>query len=317
MRLYNNIVHFCFLFSAAKRLQKVDWKGIKRDTHNTFTKLIRTRDPREAEATELTIPGRQRLSRCLTTVDLTSLGVGSCVGTGMYLVAGMVARKFAGPGVVVSFVIAAVASIFSGACYAEFGVRVPNTTGSAYSYSYVTVGEFIAFIIGWNMILEYLIGSSACARALSACVDSLCDGIVSRKLKQLFGTIFGKPPDFLAFFITLLMTSLLVAGVKKSLFFNNLLNGINLVVWVFIVVVGLFYVNVHNWTDHHGFLPYGWSGVFSGAATCFYAFIGFDIIATTGEEANNPKRSIPLAIVMSLGIILLAYVTSSMILTLL
>ncbi|XP_073951938.1 solute carrier family 7 member 14 isoform X2 [Choristoneura fumiferana] len=303
--------------SAMKRLREVDWTTVRRDGHNIFTKLIRTRDPRDHEATqEIAVPGKQRLSRCLTTMDLTSLGVGSCVGTGMYLVCGMVSRKFAGPGVVISFIIAALASIFSGACYAEFGVRVPNTTGSAYTYSYVTVGEFIAFVIGWNMVLEYLIGTSACARALSACFDSLCDGAISRHLAEKIGTVFGKPPDFIAFGISLLMTLVLVAGVKKSLFFNNLLNAINLSVWVFIMAAGLFYVDTSNWTEHHGFLPYGWSGVFSGAATCFYAFIGFDIIATTGEEANNPKRSIPLAIVLSLGIILVAYVTSSMMLTL-
>ncbi|CAD1479139.1 unnamed protein product, partial [Heterotrigona itama] len=128
--------------------------------------------------------------KCLTTLDLTSLGVGSCVGTGMYLVAGMVARSVAGPGVVISFIIAAIASIFSGACYAEFGVRVPHTTGSAYMYSYVTVGELIAFIIGWNMILEYLIGTSACACALSACLDALADGAVSGAIANSVGTIF-------------------------------------------------------------------------------------------------------------------------------
>ncbi|KAG6458116.1 hypothetical protein O3G_MSEX010680 [Manduca sexta] len=160
------------------------------------------------------------------------------------------------------------------------------------------------------------IGTSACARALSACLDSLFNGAISNHLANNFGTIYGKPPDFVAFGITLLMTVVLVAGVRKSLFFNNLLNAINLSVWVFIMAAGLYYVDLNNWTEHKGFLPFGWSGVFNGAATCFYAFIGFDIIATTGEEANNPKRSIPLAIVLSLGIILLAYVTSSMILTL-
>ncbi|XP_059059821.1 cationic amino acid transporter 3 [Achroia grisella] len=305
------------MLSAFDRLKQVDWAGVRRDGHNIFTKLIRTRDPNDSETNqELTVPGKQRLSRCLTTTDLTSLGVGSCVGTGMYLVAGMVARKFAGPAALISFTIAALASIFSGACYAEFGVRVPNTTGSAYSYSYVSVGEFIAFVIGWNMVLEYLIGSSACARALSACFDSLFNGAVSRYMAKKIGTFFGKPPDFVACGISLLMTMVLVAGVKKSLFFNNVLNAINLSVWVFIMTAGLFYADFSNWTEHSGFLPYGWSGVFSGAATCFYAFIGFDIIATTGEEANNPKRSIPLAIVLSLGIILLAYVSSSMMLTL-
>ncbi|XP_074110573.1 solute carrier family 7 member 14 isoform X3 [Cotesia typhae] len=183
-------------------------------------------------------------------------------------------------------------------------------------YSYVTVGELIAFIIGWNMVLEYLIGTSACACALSACLDALVDGAISSAIGNGFGTFFGRPPDFIAFVITLLMMLLLVAGVRKSLVFNNILNAINLASWVFIMAAGMFYVDSSNWSEHKGFLPYGWSGVFTGAATCFYAFIGFDIIATTGEEATNPKRSIPLAIVTSLLIILTAYVTSSMVLTL-
>ncbi|KAG7212528.1 hypothetical protein KM043_012836 [Ampulex compressa] len=289
-----------------------------------FGKLIRTKNIESLQGDQAKTspeplhPGdsKQKLQKCLTTLDLTSLGVGSCVGTGMYLVAGMVARSVAGPGVVVSFIIAAVASIFSGACYAEFGVRVPHTTGSAYMYSYVTVGELIAFIIGWNMVLEYLIGTSACACALSACLDALANGAVSGAIANSVGTIFGRPPDFLAFVITILMMLLMAAGVKKSLVFNNVLNAINLAVWVFVMAAGMFYVDSDNWTEHHGFLPYGWSGVFTGAATCFYAFIGFDIIATTGEEATNPKRSIPLAIVSSLIIILVAYVTSSLVLTL-
>ncbi|XP_011173728.1 cationic amino acid transporter 2 isoform X2 [Solenopsis invicta] len=289
-----------------------------------FGKLIRTKNieslqgdqPKTGPEPLHPADSKQKLQKCLTTLDLTSLGVGSCVGTGMYLVAGMVARSVAGPGVVFSFIIAAIASIFSGACYAEFGVRVPHTTGSAYMYSYVTVGELIAFIIGWNMVLEYLIGTSACACALSACLDALANGAISGGIANSVGTILGRPPDFLAFVITILMMLLMAAGVKKSLVFNNVLNAINLAVWVFVMAAGMFYVDSSNWSEHSGFLPYGWSGVFTGAATCFYAFIGFDIIATTGEEATNPKRSIPLAIVSSLIIILVAYVTSSMILTL-
>ncbi|CAL1682177.1 unnamed protein product [Lasius platythorax] len=289
-----------------------------------FSKLIRTKNidslqgdqPKTGPEPLHPADSKQKLQKCLTTLDLTSLGVGSCVGTGMYLVAGMVARSVAGPGVVVSFIIAAIASIFSGACYAEFGVRVPHTTGSAYMYSYVTVGELIAFIIGWNMVLEYLIGTSACACALSACLDALANGAISEAIANSVGTILGRPPDFLAFVITILMMLLMAAGVKKSLVFNNVLNAINLSVWVFVMAAGMFYVDSSNWSEHSGFLPYGWSGVFTGAATCFYAFIGFDIIATTGEEATNPKKSIPLAIVSSLIIILVAYVTSSMVLTL-
>lgn len=198
----------------------------------------------------------------------------------------------------------------SGACYAEFGVRVPHTSGSAYMYSYVSVGEFVAFVIGWNMILEYLIGTSACACALSASLDSLLNGAISNNIGDIFGTIFGRPPDFIAFCITMLMTCVLACGVSKSVMFNNVLNTINLAAWVFIMVAGLFYVDTSNWSEHDGFLPYGWSGVLSGAATCFYAFIGFDIIATTGEEAQNPQKSIPKAIVGSLIIVLIAYVSS-------
>ncbi|XP_034946106.1 probable cationic amino acid transporter [Chelonus insularis] len=293
-------------------------KGLK-----LFGKFIRTKKIENLQGDQQRGPepvhpndSKQKLQKCLTTLDLTSLGIGSCVGTGMYLVAGMVARSVAGPGVVISFIIAAIASIFSGACYAEFGVRVPHTSGSAYMYSYVTVGELIAFVIGWNMVLEYLIGTSACACALSACLDALANGAVSSAIANSVGTIFGRPPDFLAFIITLLMMVLLAAGVRKSLVFNNVLNTVNLAVWVFIMTAGMFYVDSTNWTEHKGFLPFGWSGVFTGAATCFYAFIGFDIIATTGEEATNPKKSIPLAIVSSLIIILIAYVTSSMVLTL-
>ncbi|XP_076306670.1 solute carrier family 7 member 14-like isoform X1 [Tachypleus tridentatus] len=276
-------------------------------------KLIRTKDP----SSDLLDPASDnKLKKCLTTLDLISLGVGSCVGTGMYLVSGMVARNVAGPGVVLSFLIAAMASLFSGVCYAEFGVRVPHTTGSAYMYSYVTVGEFIAFVIGWNMISEYMIGTAAGACAISACIDAMSGGGISEAVRNNLGTIIDHTPDLVAAILTILMTMLLVAGVKKSLLFNNILNALNLAVWVFIMGAGLFYVDTNNWTSHGGFLPYGWSGVLSGAATCFYAFIGFDIIATTGEEAKNPERSIPMAIIISLFIALTAYITSSMIITL-
>lgn len=291
----------------------------RRDGLALITRMVRTKDLDDLQG-ESSPTGRfdphhpTKLKKCLNTIDLTSLGVGSCLGTGMYVVTGLVARRFAGPAVILSFIIAAVASLFSGACYAEFGVRVPNTSGSAYMYSYVTVGEFIAFLIGWNMVLEYLIGTSACACALSASLDSLTNGAISTSVQNYVGFL-GKP-DILAAGITLLMMVLLAAGVKKSLIFNHLMNAINLAAWVFLMSAGLFYVNLDNWTKNDGFLPNGWGGVFKGAATCFYAFIGFDIIATTGEEAHNPKKSIPLAIMASLVIILVAYVSSSIILTL-
>ncbi|XP_033642071.1 probable cationic amino acid transporter [Asterias rubens] len=262
------------------------------------------------------VPGK--LSKCLSTLDLVSLGVGSCMGTGMYVVSGLVARQMAGPGVILSFMVAALASILSGVCYGEFGVRVPKTTGSAYMYSYVTVGEFSAFVIGWNLILEYLIGTAAGASALSSCLDSLFTNKISEFMMDHvggFGIHTETYPDLVAMVIAIIMTLIVTAGVKKSVTFNNILNVVNLVVWVFMIAGGLFFLNGSNWSED-GFLPFGFSGVMTGAATCFYAFIGFDIIATTGEEAQNPTKSIPLAIMLSLVICLTGYVSVSFILTL-
>ncbi|XP_053268633.1 probable cationic amino acid transporter [Pleuronectes platessa] len=294
--------------------------------YNTCTRLLRTKPVGSMargsdDLTELGEGSGVGLAKVLTTVDLVSLGVGSCVGTGMYVVAGLVAKNMAGPGVILSFIIAAVASILSGVCYAEFGVRVPKTTGSAYTYSYVTVGEFVAFFIGWNLILEYLIGTAAGASALSSMFDSLANHSISDYMITHLGTLRGLGkgedtyPDLLALFIALLVTAIIALGVRNSVGFNNVLNVVNLVVWVFMIIAGLFFLSAGNWEGGR-FLPFGWSGVMQGAATCFYAFIGFDIIATTGEEAKNPNTSIPYAITASLVACLTAYVSVSVILTL-
>ncbi|NWT39149.1 S7A14 protein, partial [Chroicocephalus maculipennis] len=286
------------------------------------TRVLRTK-PVESmlEGTGTATAQGARLAKVLTTLDLISLGVGSCVGTGMYVVSGLVAKEMAGPGVIVSFIIAAVASILSGVCYAEFGVRVPKTTGSAYTYSYVTVGEFVAFFIGWNLILEYLIGTAAGASALSSMFDSLANHTISHWMINSVGTLNGlgkgeeSYPDLLALVIAVIVTIIVAMGVKNSVGLNNVLNVINLAVWIFIMIAGLFYVKGDNWSEGQ-FLPFGWPGVLKGAATCFYAFIGFDIIATTGEEAKSPNTSIPYAITASLVTCLTAYVSVSIILTL-
>ncbi|CAK6973086.1 probable cationic amino acid transporter [Scomber scombrus] len=305
-------------------LARVSWGDA---WYNMYSRLLRTKPVGAMghSSNDLTEMGEGSaavgLAKVLTTFDLVSLGVGSCVGTGMYVVAGLVAKAMAGPGVILSFIIAAVASILSGVCYAEFGVRVPKTTGSAYTYSYVTVGEFVAFFIGWNLILEYLIGTAAGASALSSMFDSLANHSISNYMITHLGTLRGLGkgedtyPDLLALFISLLVTVIVALGVRNTVGFNNVLNVVNLVVWVFMIIAGLFFVSAGNWEGGR-FLPYGWSGVMQGAATCFYAFIGFDIIATTGEEAKNPNTSIPYAITASLVSCLTAYVSVSVILTL-
>ncbi|XP_032263115.1 probable cationic amino acid transporter [Phoca vitulina] len=306
-------------FLASLDPRRVQWGAAWYAMHS---RILRTK-PVESmlEGTGATTAHGTKLAQVLTTMDLISLGVGSCVGTGMYVVSGLVAKEMAGPGVIVSFIIAAVASILSGVCYAEFGVRVPKTTGSAYTYSYVTVGEFVAFFIGWNLILEYLIGTAAGASALSSMFDSLANHTISHWMVDSVGTLNGlgkgeeSYPDLLALVIAIIVTIIVALGVKNSVGFNNVLNVLNLAVWVFIMIAGLFFINGKYWAEGQ-FLPHGWSGVLQGAATCFYAFIGFDIIATTGEEAKNPNTSIPYAITASLVICLTAYVSVSMILTL-
>ncbi|XP_019388273.1 PREDICTED: probable cationic amino acid transporter [Crocodylus porosus] len=299
--------------------RRIQWGATWYAMHS---RILRTK-PVESmlEGTGTTTSHGTKLAQVLTTVDLVSLGVGSCVGTGMYVVSGLVAKEMAGPGVIVSFIIAAVASILSGVCYAEFGVRVPKTTGSAYTYSYVTVGEFVAFFIGWNLILEYLIGTAAGASALSSMFDSLANHTISHWMINSVGTLNGlgkgeeSYPDLLALVIAVIVTIIVSMGVKNSVGFNNVLNVINLAVWIFIMIAGVSFTKGDNWSEGR-FLPFGWSGVLQGAATCFYAFIGFDIIATTGEEAKNPNTSIPYAITASLVTCLTAYVSVSVILTL-
>ncbi|XP_063228233.1 cationic amino acid transporter 2-like [Bacillus rossius redtenbacheri] len=272
-----------------------------------------------------------QLSRCLTLLDLTMLGVGSTLGLGVYVLAGAVARSEAGPAVTLSFLVAAVASAFAGLCYAEFAARVPKA-GSAYVYSYVCVGEFVAFVIGWNLILEYVIGTASVARGLSNYVDSLTDKVMHDRLIEVMPIrikFLSEYPDFLAFGIVMLLTGLLAIGVKESTILNNLFTIFNILVIITVIVAGSIKADLKNWrvepadvpaevrnVGAGGFMPFGVAGVMAGAAKCFYGFVGFDCVATTGEEAKNPQRSIPIAIVVSLVIIFAAYFGISTVLTL-
>ncbi|KAJ8943486.1 hypothetical protein NQ318_006339 [Aromia moschata] len=273
-----------------------------------------------------------RLSRILNTFDLTALGVGSTLGVGVYVLAGHVAKDTAGPAVILSFLIAAIASVFAGLCYAEFGARAPKA-GSAYIYSYVCVGEFVAFVIGWNLILEYVIGSASVARGLSSYIDTLVNDTMQNTFIEIapIGIPYlSKYFDFFAFGISIILAVALAFGLKESSLANNIFTIINILVVLFVIIAGSLKANPENWRiqpDHNstnstynigngGFFPFGIEGVIKGAATCFYGFVGFDCIATTGEEVKNPKKAIPIAIILSLFIIFLAYFGTSTVVTL-
>jgi len=335
-----------------------------------------------------------KLARVLTVVDLTVLGVGSTLGAGIYVLSGEVGRTISGPSVILAFLIAALSSILSGLCYAEFGARVPKA-GSGYVYSYVTMGELCAFTIGWNLVLSYVVGASSVAKAWSSNLDTMI-GCKFReltvKLPYTGGGAFEEYPDIFAASIIIILALLLAAGAKEFAIVNKVFTGVNIGVILFVIVAGLTQISFSNWsldqndvynialnstmnTGHNtdtlnckerfpgphaedntaniengagaqscgnglsdeacfltlndssqlttdywpgvgGFMPYGFQGVLSGTATCFYAFVGFDAIATTGEEAINPQRNIPLGIIFSLLICCVSYLTVSGILTL-
>ncbi|KAL4112647.1 hypothetical protein QTP88_016395 [Uroleucon formosanum] len=273
---------------------------------------------------------KDKLKRVLTIFDLTALGIGATLGSGVYVLAGTVAKSIAGPAVVLSFIVAAIVSSFAGVCYAEFAGRVPKA-GSAYIYSYVAVGEFIAFIIGWNMFIEHTIGTASAAKAMTNYLDSLLGDPQKRYMKAHFPIhmqFMGEYPDVASFLFLMFIALVMAWGVRKSSTLNTVFTTFNLLTVGTVIVSGLFFVKISNWNiskseippgidgGNGGFAPFGWSGIIAGAARCFYGFIGFESISTTGEETKNPKKTIPLAIVLTLVFVTSAYSIVASVLTL-
>ncbi|HTS03249.1 MAG TPA: amino acid permease, partial [Thermoanaerobaculia bacterium] len=287
--------------------------------------------------------GENRLRRVLGPVQLTSLGVGAIIGTGIFVLTGQAAHDKTGPALMLSFCAAGLACVFAALCYAEFASMVP-VAGSAYTYAYATLGELVAWIIGWDLVLEYAVGSATVAHGWSHYFQDFI-GILGISLPHSLttapfdydpsvghfvatGTFFDVP----AIFVTFVITAILVKGIRESASFNAGMVIVKLVIVAFVIIVGAFYVNPDNWKP---FAPYGLTGIsffgktlfgqtgkggeplgmLAGAATIFFAYIGFDSVSTHAEEARDPKRDVPIGIVTSLVLCTFLYIAVAAVLT--
>jgi basic amino acid/polyamine antiporter, APA family len=314
--------------------------------------LLATKSIERLEA-EAQTTGEHALKRVLGPVNLTTLGVGAIIGAGIFVLTGLAAAQYAGPGIVLSFILAGTACAFAGLCYSEFASMIP-IAGSAYTYGYATLGEFVAWIIGWDLILEYSVGAATVAVGWSGYVVSFLrdfgivippaltaspgtglietspghwevyaniaqrltsQGIDPASLSQVTAII-----NLPAIIIVLLVTALLVVGIEESATANAIIVVVKVAVVLMFIVAGIGYVNPANWTP---FIPentgeygvYGWSGVVRGAGVVFFAYIGFDAVSTAAQEAKNPQRDMPIGILGSLVVCTILYIVVAGILT--
>ena len=281
---------------------------------------------------------QHRLKKSLGALDLTIFGVGVIIGAGIFVLTGVVAASNAGPAVAISFAIAGLACAFAALCYAEFASTVP-VAGSAYTFSYATFGELVAWIIGWDLALEFTIGAAALSTGFSGYYQEVVDG-TPFEVPASLGSAADGTVDLPAIVISLLVTAVLVGGIKLSSRINQLIVAIKLLVVLAVIVFGVGHISGDNYTP---FVPpsepspagadsflhatlisslfgidpavFGIAGVFSGAAIVFFAFIGFDVVATTAEEAKNPQRDVPRGILGSLVIVTVLYMAVSLVVT--
>lgn len=255
------------------------------------------------------------LKQTLTAKDLTLLGIGAIIGAGIFVLTGIAAAKYAGPAITVSFVMAGVACALAALCYSELAAMMP-VSGSAYSYAYATLGELMAWIIGWDLVLEYALASSTVAIGWAGYLISFLDSL-GLQLPQALTTAYLANPvaggiNLPAALIVLLLTGLLIVGIRQSAMFNFVMVMIKLSVIVVFIAAGLNHIQAENWSD---FAPFGFSGVLTGAGVIFFAYIGFDAVSTAAQEAINPQRDVPIGIIASLALCTLIYILVAGILT--
>lgn len=274
--------------------------------------------------------GEKTLHRTLNRSNLIMLGIGAIIGAGIFSITGTAAADHAGPAIVLSFVVSGIACVFAGLCYAEMASMIP-VAGSAYTFAYATIGEFFAWIIGWDLILEYLFSASAVAASWSGYAQNILRDMGIKLPSQFTQVPFihtheagwsstGGFCNFPAMFIVGALTVILSIGIKESARFNNALVIIKVLVILAFIFLGIGFVNIDNWTP---FVPenqgeygiYGWSGVMSASALIFFAYIGFDSVSTAAQEAKNPQKDMAAGILGSLAICTVLYILFSLILT--
>jgi APA family basic amino acid/polyamine antiporter len=279
---------------------------------------------------DATAEGEHALKRTLSALNLTTLGIGAIIGAGIFVLTGTAAAQHAGPAIVLSFVLAGVACLLAGLCYAEFASTIP-ISGSAYTYGYATLGELFAWIIGWDLVLEYLFAASTVAVGWSgyfvAFVAKLGIELPSALVNAPFtvengheivatGAILNVP----AVLMIGVITGLLVLGIRESARVNDLIVVVKLAIVLLVIGFGALYVDTANWTP---FVPeptgergqYGWNGVVAAAGVIFFAYIGFDAVSTAAQEARNPQRDLPIGILASLAVCTVLYMAMALVMT--
>ena len=286
----------------------------------------------EAEAGEG--DAHQTLKRSLSGFNIVALGIGAIIGAGIFSLTGMAAGTAAGPGVTISFIIAGLGCVFAALCYAEFASMIP-VSGSAYTYTYATMGELIAWIIGWDLVLEYAVAAATVAISWSGYLNKLIALLASQELADSLrpymlspfaeaklhdGTVVSGIVNLPAAFVVVCASLLLIKGTRDSAIVNNLIVLLKVSVVLLFIVLGWGYINVEN---HIPYIPdntgkfgeFGWSGVLRGAAVIFFAYIGFDAVSTAAQDAKNPKRDMPIGILGSLAICTVLYILFAHVLT--
>ena len=279
---------------------------------------------------EASSEGHHTLKRALTATNLVMLGIGAIIGAGIFVLTGTAAAQHAGPAIVVSFVLAGFACLLAGLCYAEFASLIP-ISGSAYTYGYATLGELLAWIIGWDLVLEYLFAASTVAVGWSGYFVALMEKLgihlpaaLVNAPYQVEGTstlvATGAILNVPAVVLVAIMTILLVLGIRESARVNNIIVLVKVAIVLLVIAFGFLYVNADNWTP---FVPeptgergqYGWSGIVAGGGVIFFAYIGFDAVSTAAQEARNPQRDLPIGILGSLAICTVLYILMALVMT--